>query len=669
MKLNKIVFSILLSMVLSANLFAKKEVVINFKNLEIQDFIKITSKILDKNILISSPIKGKVEFITNKKIYKEDLQNILLYVLQSKGYTLIENGNILRIIRLSDAAKNNVPVYNNSDKLSNLQMVTEIFNIDFLNVDYLSSKIRHLISKSAKLVTDKESNAIILTDFASNIQTVKTVIEMVAKDSKKDIQTVALKNIQAASILSDLKLVAKSIFNEKIVKEKVAILLNKNDNSIMFVGSKKNVDFLAKYLQDVDKNGSLVEKTVEVISLKNAEAKSVIKIITGIITQKTYKDKNNKPFASIDEESNSIILLGPKDELDYFRKLIMKLDIDRQQVYVQAKIIEISETKTKDVGVKYGLTGSREYSSGLASFSASLSENAIMPAIPLVSAAGNVINRDVLAMGISLNLLNLNQAADIVSEPSLLCINNKKSSIYVGQTVSIKTASTVSKTTGSVSNDSFTREDIGLTLSVKPRISNGGKVLLEIMTKVEDVSKSSGANGQPDTSKKELETSAIVNDGESIILGGYIKNTNSETVDKIPFFGDIPLLGALFRNKREVHDKINLVVIITPYIVPKTKDLTYIRNKLAHLKLLEDKYTKDTILRLEKAKLQSKEEDLKREQEKIELDESRLELRGEMLEFSEDKKDYYDEKKKRKEKKLTENQRLHQERIRKMFGI
>ncbi len=119
----------------------------------------------------------------------------------------------------------------------------------------------------------------------------------------------------------------------------------------------------------------------------------------------------------------------------------------------------------------------------------------------------------------------------------------------------------------------------------------------------------------------------------------------------------------------KVHDKINLVVIITPYIVPKTKDLTYIRNKLAHLKLLEDKYTKDTILRLEKAKLQSKEEDLKREQEKIELDESRLELRGEMLEFSEDKKDYYDEKKKRKEKKLTENQRLHQERIRKMFGI
>ena len=669
MKLNKVIFSMLFSMVIITNIFGKQEVVINFKNLEITNFVKIVSKILNKNILISTDIKGKVDFVTNKKVYKEDILNILIYVLEAKGFTLIENKNILRIVKLGDASKYNVPVYNNMNQPKSNQMVTEVFNIDFLNVDYISSKIRHLISKSAKLVTDKESNAIIITDFASNIQTIKKVIQIVAKDSKKDIQTVRLKNINGNTIIADLKIVAKSVFNEKIEKEKVAIVLNKNNNSIMFVGRKKNVNYLVNYLKNIDTKESLVKKTVEVIGLKNAESASVIKIINGIINQKVFKEKSNKPFVSMDSESNSIILMGPKDELDYFTQLISKLDTDRQQVYVQAKIVEVSESKTQDIGLKYGISGAKQYSSGLASFSASLSENAILPAVPAVSInkVGNYITNDILAMGVSLNLLNQNGAADIVSEPSLLCINNKKSTIYVGQTVSIKTGST--KSTGAVASDTFQREDIGLTLSVKPRISNGNKVLLEITTKVEDVSKSSGANGQPDTSKKELETSAIVNDGESVILGGYIKNTNSQTIDKVPFFSDIPLIGSFFKNSREVKDKINLVVIITPYIVPKSKDLTYVRNKLAQLKLLENKFTKDAIFRLEKAKLRVKRENLTREKEKITLDKDTLDLKEEMLDFSKNKKDYYDDKKENQNKELTLDEKLHQERVKEMFGL
>jgi len=668
MKLNKIVLSIFVSILLSANLFAKQEVVINFKNLEIKDFIKITSKILNKNILLSTNIKGKVEFVTNKKVYKEDILNILIYVLESKGFTLVENGNILRIVRLSDASKNNVPVYNNKDNLTDFQMVTEVFNINFLNVDYISSKIRHLISKSAKLVTDKESNAIIITDFASNIQTIKKVIDMVAQDSKKDIQTVSLDNIQGSTIITDLKTVAKSVFNEKIEKEKVAILLNKNNNSIMFVGTQKNVNFLVNYLENLDKSGSLVEKTVEVIGLKNAESKNVIKIINGIIAQKVYKDKVNKPFASMDEESNSIILMGPKDELAYFAVLIEKLDVDRQQVYVQAKIIEISETKTREVGLKYGINGFKRGSNGLANFSSALTGSGNTIDLTALKDYGYSIGtmKEGLSLGISLNLLNQNRAADIVSEPSLLCINNKESSIYVGETRSIKTGTTT--TTGGNVNDTYKREDIGLTLKIKPRISNGGKVLLDITTKLEDVLETT-VSTQPPTTKKELITNAIVNNGESVILGGYIKEKKENTEDKVPFFGDIPVLGSLFRNNYTKRDKINLVIIITPYIVPKSEDLTYIRNQLSELKILEDKYTKETILRLEKAKLKAKRDDLSREQEIISLDEERNDLKEEMIDFSENKKEYYDDKKEEEAENLTENERLHQQRVKEMFGL
>ena len=615
--------------------------------------IKITSKIIDKNILLTQNINGKVDFISNKPVYKDDILNILIYTLEAKGYTVIENNDILRVVRLNDASKYNMPVLDNKESKT-FQMVTEIFPIENTNVDYASSKIRHLISKSAKLVTDKESNSIVITDFPQNIATIKKVISIISKDSKKYIKIVKLKNIKAANVLGDLKSVAKTIYNEKITKEKVDILLNKDTNSIMFVGKKKNVDYLVKYLQNIDNDGSMIAKTVNVIYLKNAESKNVIKMLQGIIANKKYKDPNKKPYVSSDEESNSIILMGQKDELDYFKELISKLDIDRQQVYVKARIIEVSEKRTRDVGIKYGLTGSIANSNGLTSISAALSENYSLPSIPLVSSSGSVINKDVLAMGVSINLLNQNGAADIVSEPSLLCINNKKSSIYVGQTVSIKTATNTS--TGGVTNDSFKREDVGLTLAVKPRISNGGKVLLEISTKVEDVSKSDGANGQPDTSKKELSTSAIVNNGESVILGGYIKETKSNTEDKVPFFGDIPILGALFRSNREVKDKINLVIIITPYIVPKSKDLTYIRNQLAQLKILEDKYTKDTILRLKQAKLKSKQDDIIRDEEVKQIDKTQKALSS--------------KKKSNNTKKSEKSQReqLDQE-VKQMFGI
>jgi len=446
MKLDKVIVSILVSVVFSTNLLAKEEIVINFKDLEIKDFINITSKILNKNILLSTNITGKVKFVNNKKIYKEDVLDILTYVLESKGFSLVKNGNFFRIISA--------------------------------------------------------------------------------------------------------------------------------DNGL--------------------------NRVVEVIHLKNADSKNVITIIEGLIAQKTYKNESDIPFVSIDKESNAIILMGTKSELLYLKKLITKLDLDRQQVYVKARIIEVSENETRNVGLKYGLSGSVANSNGLTSISAALSKDYALESIPLINNVGAVINSDVLAMGVAINLLNQNGAANIVSEPSILCINNKESSIYVGETKSIITGTT-SQTDGQ-STSTYTREDIGLTLKVKPRISNENKVTLDLSTILEDASQ----DGSGDTSKKEVITTAIVNDGESVILGGYIKEKNETREDKVPFFGDIPLLGSLFRNNLETNDKINLVIIVTPYIVPKSKDLTFIRNQLAQLKSLEDKYTKDVELRLEQIKNDSK---------------------------------------------------------------
>ncbi len=618
------------------NLYASENININFNNLSIEDFIKLSSKILHKNILLSSEIKGNVDFIPNTKIKKGDLIRILNYTLEAKGYTLIENNNILRIVKIKDSAHYNLPVISSSSKPNFYQMVTEVFSVPNENVDYVAGKIKHLISKAGKVSTDRSTNSLILTDFPANIKTIKHIITLMSKNSKKDIRVIKLKNINALQTLTTLKKMAASLYNPQVPTQKMSILANKNNNSIIIIGKKENTAYLSSYVKNIDSKASLIRQVVEVIKLKNVEAKNVLGVITAIIGKKKYSNPSSKPFASADEESNTIILMGPQNEIKYLKELIGKLDQDRLQVYVKAKIIEVSENKMKNIGVKYGLLGLFTGAGGLLTISSELNKGAPIAFDPSQYGIDTPTITNGLALGATINLLKENYAANVVSEPSILCINNKESSIYVGSTISIKTGS--STTDGGTINDSYEREDVGLTLKVKPRISNKNKVILSVKTILEDVSQTK-TNDQPDTSKKEVETTAIVNNGESIILGGLIKNKDEKTVDGVPFLSDIPWLGNLFKNKYDIKDKINLVIIITPYIIPKSKDLAYVRRELARLRILEDKYTQNMLLNLKKESLKRLKEKAKQDKEMKKIDIETKKFKSKILkEENKDKK-------------------------------
>jgi len=210
-----------------------------------------------------------------------------------------------------------------------------------------------------------------------------------------------------------------------------------------------------------------------------------------------------------------------------------------------------------------------------------------------------------ISLGATINFLKQNEAVDVVSEPSILCINNTKSSIYVGETKSFKTGQTTNDTGTS---ESFKREDIGLKLEVKPRISNN-KVILELNTILEDA-KESSTTINLDTSKKEVKTSVILNNGESVVIGGLIKSKNFQVESKIPILGDIPILGTLFKNEKYINDKINLVVVITPYIILKDTSLTLVKNKVDDLNILENEYMNNILKKIKKKK--NKKEEIKK---------------------------------------------------------
>ncbi|MDP3302454.1 MAG: secretin N-terminal domain-containing protein [Sulfuricurvum sp.] len=369
------------------------------------------------------------------------------------------------------------------------------------------------------------------------------------------------------------------------------ITSSKESNSVIVTDFPENIATIEKAMKILDTRDETIANTTYVIPLKNADAKLLVTTLNTILAKMTLMPGQQPPSITSDDSTNSLIVITSDELFKSLEATIHELDHDRQQVYVRAKIIEISDNKSQEVGIKYGLSGGAVGSSGMFSFDSRLGDNST-PAInlgeslPLSMFSVPTIKAGI-ALGANISLLNSNGAANILSEPSILCIDNQESSIYVGKTESISSGVTQGVGTGITQN--YTRQDIGLTLKIKPRLSNDNKVLLGVTAKLEDIQPNSIAD-RPSTTKREVLTSAIVNNGESVIIGGLIREKIDETNTKVPFFGDIPVFGNLFKNKATSRDKINLVIILTPYIIEKSGDLNTLRAQLTELDAIQERY-------------------------------------------------------------------------------
>ncbi|WP_200415212.1 type II secretion system protein GspD [Arcobacter sp. FWKO B] len=340
----------------------------------------------------------------------------------------------------------------------------------------------------------------------------------------------------------------------------------------------------------VDKS-KINTKSRKIIELKNIEAQFIQEIISN-----SY-DKDNASV-DVDRYGNLVILYGNEQYINKLEAFIKELDIEKLQIYVEAKIIEISEIGFREVGFKYGLNSALLSGNSLYTLSAELGLKGGKVTIP----SGFDLNyptslvKSSLNLWTTLSLLQTNNALEIISEPSILALNNQESSIYVGKRQSIQTSTTTDKNGNPIPN--MERVDIGLSLKVKPRITSDNKVMLDIKVQQEEASEN-GASLSPVSDKKEIQTTAIVQSGENVILGGYIKNKSNVIEDSVPFFSSLPIFGNLFKYNKDSKDKISLVVILTPHIVPSSKDLTYLQYELTKLKMLESKYSKDLLNKLE----------------------------------------------------------------------
>lgn len=605
------------------NSINEERVDVNFRDLGVKDFVKMVGKITKKNILINGELKGKINFVSTTPIKKSSLIPLANSILATKGYTLIDKGDFYQVIKTSDAAGQGLNV--SSSIGDSDTMKTVMFSLKSSNAAVIRAKIKPLLHKNAKVISFKKNNILSVTAKPATLKAIKNVIDAIEKRGNKNSAFIPLKYANIKDVYPNVVNMAKKIFPKTIEGEQVDIFKDDATNTIILVGKNENMRKMINYIKRLDLRGESTTQKMYVIPLKNSNVEDMQKILSQLVSQMnniapakpSRKGKNGKPPAKAmvvsDVERNALVILADGDQIKNIRQTIAKLDVPKPQVYVKAKIVEINTDLASQVGVKWGFEGGKITSQGLFTLAA----NAGAPSIMVSSALqgflnttssqydknGNIVTTEnkpfsfssdiseMFAVGAKLDLLKQNGAAHVLSEPSVLCINNKTAELYVGRTQSILTqAQQTTQGQGNIIN-SYSREDIGITLKVKPRLSSNNKVSLKVETTIEDVLASETAPpDRPTTTKRKIVTNAIVNNGETIILGGLIKNSGGKSVTSVPILGDIPVIGALFRSKGNIIRKINVVIYLTPFIVRRSGDLQKLRKVLSELENVQTRY-------------------------------------------------------------------------------
>ncbi len=621
MKFVNLISKVLAAALIYSSAAAEEMIDVNFKNMNLNEFVKYIGKITGKNVLINGQLNGKVDFVSTKKIKKSSLFSLANSILGSKGYALVDHGDFLEVVKASEAAGSGLQV---SKDVSGNLMKTVLFPLKYSNAAVIRAKIKPLLHKNAKVISFKANNMLAVTAYPKTLRAVKKLIESIEASGRRGTTIIRLKNAAVKDIYQNVVNMSKLLFPQTIQSERVGVLKDDAANTIILVGKKTNVDKLLKYVQKLDVKGESIEQKMYVIPLKNSNVEDMEKIMSKLVAQMNNmpisnpvkaaaakKQKASKAMVVADKERNALIVLATPDQIKNIRAVIKRIDVAKPQVYVKARIVEINVGKARNVGLKYGFEGGKITSKGLFSLAGNMGAPTLMVSRSLLGFLstestdenGNTVTsnkfsfanniKELFALGIKMDLLQQNGAAHTLSEPSILCSNNQEAEIYVGETRSILVSSSVGDTKDAVVRNKYSREDIGISLKVKPRLSSNSKVALQVEATIEDIVPGSGASSdRPTTTKRKVTTNAIVDNGQTVILGGLMKSSGGKTVTRIPVLGEIPVLGALFTSTTYSQSKINVVVYLTPYIVRKSSDLTKLREFLDELNNIQAKYSR-----------------------------------------------------------------------------
>ena len=594
------------------------EVLLNFQAAEIQGVVKAVGQMTGRNFLLDPRVKGQITIISARPVSTSAAYQIFLSALKAQGFTAVPGIGVTKIVPTSEA-KANADVSVEGEPRGGEQIVTHVMIVQHTSATQMIPLLRPLMSPTSQLSSYEQANALIITDYADNIRRMMRIVEKIDQPVSSDVTVISLKHASAldlADLVTRLSLPGASQPGQPGqipggpggAGDRFNIVPDLRTNTLLVrADNPGRVNQVRSLIEKLDVP-ALSGGQTRVIYLRNADAVKLAEVLRGLVAGESRTQSASpvvpggvaRPSAvgktaeasliQADEATNALIINAADATYNNLRGVIEKLDVRRTQVYVEALIVEMSTDAAQELGVQWaaggkGVAGVQNFPGakpGLLSAAASVSTNPLSLAstggLLLGFFSGEKIKLPdgtvIRGLGALARFLEQNSMANILSTPNLMTLDNAEAKIVVGQNVPFLTGSfaqaSTSGTTGSTVNpfQTIERKDVGLTLKIKPQVSEGGTIKLDIYQEVSNVVPTSG-NGASDliTNKRSIDTKVLVDDGHTIILGGLIEDNRTETEQSIPGLGKLPLIGWLFRYKEKTGKRTNLMVFLRPVII------------------------------------------------------------------------------------------------------
>ena len=606
----------------------KELITVNFHDTDLRVVIRFISELTRNNFIVDSRVKGRVTAISPTKITIGEAYRMFESILEVEGCTTIPAGRFIKIVPAREARSRGIDTITDREKdvLRGEQFVTRIIHLNYIDANSVTPVIKPLISRrESSLVTYSHTNDIILTDTIPNIRKILNLLrELDVEGFQAEISVLPLQfanaKVLATELLSIFKVKpaptrrrvrrrARRAVTAARPRRVVKIISDERTNSIVLVANAEDTVTIRKVIRDLDVPAPVGKGKINVYYLRNADAEEMAKVLTDITSKAkpTKEPKKGVEFAgeviiTPDESTNSLVITASPQDYEVLKAVIEKLDIRRLQVFVEGLIMDVSMDKVRELGVEWQVSDvdydksfhDATYKPFSGTSFGDINQARTNPfdltGLILGAADGTITfgGETFLNIAALIRALQTDTDVNILATPHLLTMDNQEAEIIVAENVPFKVRSTA--TASGFPVEEIERKDVGLTLRITPQISEGDFIRLEIYQEISNVLEQPIA-GASDlvTAKRSGKTTVVVKDHQPVVLGGLIQDTMDDSVQKVPWLGDIPLMGNLFKVTKHSGGKNNLLIVITPHIVRSTEDLEgFYKEKKAEIKKFQE---------------------------------------------------------------------------------
>ena len=577
--LNKILLLLMLSIGNINSLYSQDSFILNYEDVDIKKVTQDIAQFSKKTIILDPRVKGRITIYSNANLNRIQVWDVYLRTIQVNGFSAIVEDSFVRVVPENEATRDK-----NASSISSGDYQTVVLPLFNRSTEEILPMIKPITGRQSHLSSIPSINSILLVDRVSNVERISDLIKDLDKNNTAKISIVKLDNlssIEAVRILDKLK-----AQNNPTINKFIAIPFSPSNSVIVSAN-----EFVTSNIKDTLKSldGDVKsDDSIDVIYLKYAKSADIAAILNSISGGFLPDADDVKTVITHHEKTNSLIVASAEANLSTIRNIISRLDIRRAQVLVEAIIVELSETAAKNLGIETIFNGTDKDSVpiGVTRFTGSgpdllsiVGSAADSTDVTLsTTAAASLLNTQGLIAGFGdltpgkdnfvgiINAIAQDSNSNILSTPSIMAMDNELATSIIGQEIPITTGESLG-TNNANPFRTTSREEVGIKLEVTPQINEGSSVVLKIKIEVSGVAGVPMSGVDIITNKRAIETTALVDNNQIIVLGGLVDEDTQDSISKVPFLGSVPILGKLFQSSSSTTVKKNLMVFLRPTII------------------------------------------------------------------------------------------------------